>query len=139
MAHIATFMPYIIGIALSITLFTIIGLQSFFPKWLKWVYGIYYLVPLALLDYLQKRLADKWYVTTPVPDQFWDENSQLANIFAGIFFIPLCLLLIILYYNWFKQVKSTYNRVLLGISIIPILVFGFIVFFMFVFIYGYQP
>ena len=139
MSHLAHYLTYIIGVTLGLFLFTVIGLQSFFPKWVKWVFGIYYLFPIAVLQYLQNQLAEKWYATTPVPDQFWDENSKLANIFAGLFFIPLCLLFITLYYNWFKQMKSTYHRVLLGLSILPILVFGFIVFFMFVFTYGYQP
>ncbi|PFQ80864.1 hypothetical protein [Priestia megaterium] len=132
-------MSYGVPVFCILVLMCIIASQSYLPKWLKWLVGVYYSVGILLFSYLQTRLADKWYVHTPVPDEYWDANSRLTDIFAAVFFIPVCILSLILYYNWFRKLKKPLHRVYLGISVIPVLLIGFICFFMFEFLYGYRP
>jgi len=133
------YFSYFVTVAIALIVFSVIGMQKRFPGWLKWVASIYYLIPLPLLEYLQKRLADKWYKTTPVPDEYWDLNSRLADIFSALFFIPAIVLLVALYIQWFKNTKQTDKRIYLSISILPIMVAGAVVYTFFEFTYGYQP
>jgi len=130
---------YVITISIALFMFTLVGIQKIFPSWLKWVIGVYYLIPLPLLEYLQKRLADKWYATTPVPDEFWDINTRLANIFGGILFIPAVVLFAYMYFQWFKQEKRTEKRIYLAVSLVPIVLTGTSMFLFYSFVYGYQP
>ncbi|MEM5008720.1 hypothetical protein ABEP42_28815 [Priestia megaterium] len=80
-------MSYGVSVFFILVLMCIIASQSYLPKWLKWLVGVYYSLGILLFSYLQTRLADKWYVHTPVPDEYWDANSRLrCSLYLSAYF-----------------------------------------------------
>lgn len=132
--------PVAVGILILLSL---AGAHKYYPKWFKWMVSAYYALTLILFGYLQSYLADKWFIHTPVSDQYWDENAKLVDIFAGLLFIPAFLLIVSMYYNWLKHAKNSDERKIISLSSLPTLVLLLIVgaaaLFAFEFTYGYQP
>ena len=132
--------PVFIGVLI---LLSVVGTHAYYPKWFKWVAGGYYVILVPLFGYLQSHLAEKWFVHTPVSDQYWDENARLVDIFAALFFIPAFLLIVSMYYNLYKHAKSSDERKIVGLSSLPtlilVLLIGAIALFAFEFTYGYRP
>lgn len=105
--------------------------------WVKTVIVGYYLV-LSFIFITRKEEIYEQYHTLPVPEKFWDLNSEWVETLIGYYFLPFLLIVLYIYCRWFVRTKETVKRVFILLSLIP----AGIVFFCLLMIfgmYGYRP
>lgn len=105
--------------------------------WQKGVIICYYLT-LSYIFITRKEEIYRQYHTLPVPEQFWDTNTDWVVSLTGFFFIPFLLILLFIYYRWFTRTRGAVKKVWIALSLIP----AGVVFFCLMIIYsmyGYRP
>jgi len=79
------------------------------------------------------------YNGTPVPDSFWELNTQWTNIITIIYFVPAALYFLFVYIRSIYYTKEMALKIFIGFSIIPVSVGFAVALFVFGFGYGYSP
>ncbi|MED4584406.1 hypothetical protein [Brevibacillus choshinensis] len=123
---------FLLGIIFMITWTT-----KGFRLWLKMIITIYYLV-LSFVFIMRKEEIYRQFHTIPVPNTFWDANSDWVSSLIGFYFLPFLLILLFTYYRWFAQTSGTAKKVGIVLSLIPsgVVFFCLLVIFS---MYGYRP
>ncbi|GAB6258138.1 MULTISPECIES: hypothetical protein [Peribacillus] len=74
--------------------------------WIKATIAAYYFV-ISYIFITTKNKIDKQYENIlPVPDAYWDKNSGWVNTMVGYYFWPLAVILLFIYYKWYRSVQS---------------------------------
>ncbi|MDF2681511.1 MAG: hypothetical protein K0R47_2701 [Brevibacillus sp.] len=123
---------FVLGIIFLIT-WTTRGFQI----WLKMIITIYYIV-LSFVFIMRKEEIYRQFHTIPVPNAFWDANSDWVASLIGFYFLPFLLILLFNYYRWFTQASGIAKKVGIVLSLIPsgVVFFCLLVIFS---MYGYRP
>ncbi|MCM3409496.1 hypothetical protein [Metabacillus litoralis] len=125
-------------ILLGLILIIVISSRSL-RWWIKTTMITYYFV-LSYIFISTKNKIDKQFENiVPVPDEYWDKNSEWVSTIAGFLFWPLALFLIFLYFKWFTKANTRIAKVLVFTSIIPAAAIFIFFAFLFDFSYGYRP
>lgn len=125
-------------ILLALILIIVIFNRSF-RWWIKTTIITYYFV-LSYIFISTKNKIDKQFENIlPVPDEYWDKNSEWVSTISGFLFWPLALILIFLYFKWFTEANTRIAKVLVFTSIIPAAAIFLFFVFLFGFSYGYRP
>ncbi|QRG66610.1 hypothetical protein [Brevibacillus choshinensis] len=108
-----------------------------FPLWLKMIVTVYY-IAVSYFFIQRKEEIYRQFHTLPVPEVFWDTNSEWVAFMSGFYFLPFLLILLYNYFRWFIQTSGTAKKVGVALSLIPA---GFVFFcLLFIFsMYGYRP
>ncbi|GED71643.1 hypothetical protein BRE01_53450 [Brevibacillus reuszeri] len=123
---------FVLGIIFMITLIT-----SGVKLWQKAVVICYYLV-LSYIFISRKEEIYRDYHELPVPDQYWDTNSEWVWFMLGFYFVPFLMILLINYYQWFKKAEGIKRKFWIALTVLPagvvylcmVIIFG---------MYGYRP
>ncbi|MFD6442580.1 hypothetical protein ACFWDG_23000, partial [Peribacillus sp. NPDC060186] len=87
-----------------------------------------------------KNKIDRQYENIlPVPDAYWDKNSGWVNTMVGYYFWPLAVILLFIYYKWYRSVQSRTAKGWIVVSFIPATAIFLIITFFFGFGYEYRP
>lgn len=93
--------------------FTVIGIivlivmaNPYFSWWGKSLAVIYYGIISFFFIGITHRMHEKYSGITPVPDAYWDENSQWAETASHLFLLPFIGVLIFVYINWFINART---------------------------------
>lgn len=123
---------FLLGIIFMIT-WTTRGFQL----WLKMIITIYYIV-LSFVFIMRKEEIYRQFHKIPVPNTFWEANSDWVASLIGFYFLPFLLILLFNYYQWFTQTSGTAKKVGIVLSLIPsgVVFFCLLVIFS---MYGYRP
>lgn len=123
---------FIVGIIFSITL----AAKQIKP-WLKFVIFGYYLV-LSYLFISRKEQIYSEYHRVPVPEQFWETNSDWVGFMLGFYFVPFLLILLFIYFWLFRNANSVKKRFFIALTIVPAAIIYQCLLFVFS-MYGYRP
>ncbi|MGG1664045.1 hypothetical protein [Brevibacillus sp. NRS-1366] len=123
---------FILGIIFMITLIT-----SGVRLWQKAVIICYYLV-LSYIFISRKEEIYRQYHTLPVPEKYWESNSEWVYFMLDFYFLPFLLILLFNYFQWFRKAKGTKKKWWIALSLLPagalygcmVIIFG---------MYGYRP
>lgn len=107
--------------------------------WGKSLVVVYYGIMSFLFIGKTRSINEKYNGIVPVPDAYWDENSQWAWTASNLMLLPFIGLLFYLYVNWFLDARTLTARILIGMSLLPTAMLVFICYFIFNFGYGYRP
>ena len=118
---------------------TIIMVSPYFSWWGKSLVVIYYGSLSFLFIGMTRRINEKYSGITPVPDAYWDENSQWAWTASTLILLPFIGILIYIYVHWFLNARTLTAIILIALSLLPAGVLVIFFYFIFNFSYGYRP
>lgn len=121
------------------TIVIIVMANPYFSWWGKSLAVIYYGVMSFLFIGNTRRINEKYSGITPVPDAYWDENSQWAETASHLMLLPFIGILIFIYTNWFANVRTIPAKILIALSLLPAGMLVFFFYFIIDFGYGYRP
>ncbi|UOR11084.1 hypothetical protein [Halobacillus amylolyticus] len=109
-----------------------------FPKIYKIIGDGYFFILTVVFIVIRERIS-YLYEEPPIPDIYWGKNSAWAEVASWLYLLPAAVIMFIAYCIWFENTSGVKNKVLLSISIIPV-IFIFITYtIVFGLIYGYRP
>ncbi|WP_238323468.1 hypothetical protein [Planococcus antarcticus] len=76
------------------TIVLIAMVNSYFNWWLKSIIVIYYGVLSFLFIVISNRINEKYSGIAPVPEAYWDKNSQWAYTASNLFLLPFIAVLL---------------------------------------------
>lgn len=123
---------FMLGIIFSITL-----AAKQIKQWLKWVIFAYYLV-LSYIFISRKEEIYQDYHRIPVPEQYWQTNSDWVGFMLGFYFLPFLFILLFIYFRLFRKASSVKKKFLISLTIVPAAIIYLCLFFIFN-MYGYRP
>ena len=131
------------GYKFLVTLILVISLIVLFSRsfrwWVKFAIVTYYCT-ISYIFVSKKIEIDKEYENIlPVPEAYWDLNSGWVDTMIGYFFWPLAVIVLFLYYKWFRKVPTKMAKGLIIASLVPASMMFIFVMFLFGFGYGYRP
>jgi uncharacterized membrane protein len=120
-------------------IFLIVISNKFLFWWIKATIVAYYSV-ISYIFITTKNKIDRQYENIlPVPDAYWDKNSGWVETMLGYYFWPLAVILLFIYYKWYRSVQSKTAKGLVVVSLIPSTAIFLFITFLFGFGYGYSP
>lgn len=120
-------------------IFILVTFNRNFFWWVKVTIVVYYSIISYIFITIKNKIDKEYENITPVPDSYWDENSGWVYTMIDYYFWPLSLLLLFMYYKWFKSVQGKTTRLLVLLSMVPAAVVFLFFMFIFGFSYGYRP
>ncbi|MBT2569744.1 hypothetical protein [Planococcus sp. ISL-110] len=121
------------------TIVIIVMANPHFSWWGKSLVIIYYGALTFLFIGRTNHINEKYSGIVPVPDAYWDENSQWALTASNLMLLPFIGILIYIYANWFLNAPTITARILIAVSLLPAALLVFFFYFIFNFGYGYRP
>lgn len=120
-------------------IFLIVMTNRFLFWWIKATIVAYYSVISYIFIKTKNKIDRQYENILPVPDIYWDNNSGWVDTMAGYYFWPLAVILLFIYYKWYRSVQSKTVKGLVVISFIPSAAIFLFITFLFGFGYGYRP
>lgn len=117
----------------------IVMASPYFRWWGKSLVVIYYGSLSFLFIGMTRRINEKYSGIVPVPDAYWDENSQWAWTASNLMLLPFIGILIYIYANGFLHARTLTAKILIVLSLLPAGMLVFFFYFIFNLIYGYRP
>lgn len=121
------------------TIILIVTATHYFTWWAKSLAVIYYGGLTFLFIINTNRINQKYSGIIPVPEAYWDENSEWASTASHLFLLPFIGILFYLYYRWFTNAQTITAIIFLTISLLPAAALVFLFYFIIDFGYGYRP
>lgn len=121
------------------TILLFVMTSPYFSWWGQSLIVIYYGSLSFLFIGMTRRINEKYSNVIPVPDAYWDENSQWAETASHLILLPFIGILIYIYINWFANASTVIARVLIAFSLLPAGMLVFFFYFIIDFGYGYRP
>ncbi|WP_223635215.1 hypothetical protein [Planococcus sp. 4-30] len=117
----------------------IVMANSYFNWWGKSLVVLYYGAMSFVFIGMTRRINEKYSGVIPVPDAYWDENSQWALTASNLLLLPFIGILVYIYINWLLNAPTITARILITLSMLPAALLVFFFYFIFNFGYGYRP
>lgn len=117
----------------------IVMASPYFNWWGKSLVVVYYGIMSFVFIGMTHRINEKYSGIIPVPDVYWDENSQWALTASHLMLLPFIGILIYIYANWLLNARTITARILITLSMLPAALLVFFFYFIFNFGYGYRP
>ena len=112
---------------------------SYISLWVKALIGAYYAIIAILFIVITNRINKKFEGITPVPNTYWEENSNWVYVVSNLLFLPFVGILIFIYFNWIAKARAKAAKALIVLSLIPAAFIVFAFYFFFNLAYGYRP
>ena len=121
------------------TILLLVMTSPYFSWWGKSLVVIYYGSLSFLFICMTRRINEKYSGIVPVPDAYWDENSQWALTASNLMLLPFIGILIYIYVHGFLNAYTLLPKILIALSMLPAGMLVFFFYFIFNFGYGYRP
>ncbi|MGG0791448.1 hypothetical protein ABE132_22675 [Peribacillus simplex] len=132
-------MGYIGLFVMLAIIFLIVIFNRFLFWWLKATIVTYYSVISYIFIKTKNKIDRQYEHILPVPDVYWDKNSGWVDTMVGYYFWPLAVILLFIYYKWYRSLQSKTAKGLVVVSLIPSTAIFLYITFLFGFGYGYRP
>ncbi|MGE7768733.1 hypothetical protein [Peribacillus sp. NPDC096540] len=123
-------------IMLGITFIIVIS-NKFLFWWIKAAIVAYYSI-ISFIFISTKNKIDKEY-EIPLPDAYWDKNSDWVDTIAGYYFWPLVVIFLFLFFKWYTSNQRKTDKGVVVLSFIASTAIFLFFTFMFVSSYGLRP
>jgi hypothetical protein len=120
-------------------MFIIVVFSKYIVWWVKCVIAAYYIVVSYYFITVKNKIDKEYEGILPVPDAYWDQNSEWVDTIANYLFLPFAAILIFIYFKWFTKIHSRKAKILILISLIPSALLFMFFLILFSFAYGYRP
>lgn len=129
---------YIPLIPLLVVVFAVLYRSKVFPTIVKYIgYGYFFVLTLVFI--IVRERISYLYEYPPIPDIYWEKNSNWADIAMFLYLLPTAVIFLFLCFSWFKREKGLIERIFVLIFFIVILVVLFVYAFFFSMTLGYRP
>ena len=120
-------------------LLLIVVFNKFLFWWAKAIIVAYYSVISYIFITIKNKIDEQYENVLPVPDAYWDKNSGWVDTMLNYYFFPSAIILLFIYYKWFRSVQSKTAKGLILASLIPSTAIFLFFTFLFGFGYWYRP
>ncbi|MGJ7922598.1 hypothetical protein [Neobacillus sp. LXY-4] len=130
---------YLLLIPLFIVVIALLNRSEVFSKVVKYIGFGYFLVWSLIFIIVRERISNLYYKGSPIPDIYWEKNSNWSEIGMFLYLVPTAIIFLILCLSWIKREKEINERILLFLFLIVglALIFGYS--FIFSMTFGYVP
>ncbi|MFG6117244.1 hypothetical protein ACGTN9_18990 [Halobacillus sp. MO56] len=130
---------YIVLIPLFLVVIAMLNRSEVFSKIVKYIgYGYFFIVSLIFIV-VRERIYALYHKGSPIPEIYWEKNSNWADIGLLLYLVPTVIIFLILSLSWFKREKDLKGKILMFVF----LVVGMAVLFGYAFFFsmslGYRP
>lgn len=109
-----------------------------FPNIVKYIGYGYYIV-LTLVFIIVRERISFLYEHPPIPDIYWEKNSNWSDIGLILYLVPAAVIFLILCFSWFKEERDFKGKILVSLFF----VFGLLLLIVYAFLFsmtlGYSP
>ena len=133
--EVSTYFPLI---PLLVVVAVILHRSRAFPNIIKYI-GYGYFLVLTLVFIIVRERISYLYEHPPIPDIYWEKNSDWSNIGLLLYLVPTAVIFLILCFSWFKREKDFKGKVLMVLFVIVGLVLLFVYAFFFSMTLGCRP
>ncbi len=126
-----------IYLLLVLVLVPVLALKIF-TIYAKGIISAYYII-LSVVFIRGREAIKEQYHTTPVPDTYWDKNTEWVDQLSYLYFIPTAVIVTYIFYKWFYYGKGLWTRLLSVITLIIVLVLFIYFAMIFGLGFGYRP
>ncbi|MGM7703395.1 hypothetical protein ACSVDE_16815 [Pseudalkalibacillus sp. Hm43] len=109
-----------------------------FNIYAKGIISAYYIILSVVFIWGREAIKDQYH-TTPVPDIYWDKNTEWVEQLSYFYFIPTAALVTYIFYKWFYYGKGFWSRLLSIITLLIVLVLFLYFAMIFGLGFGYRP
>lgn len=109
-----------------------------FPNIIKYI-GYGYFSVLTLVFILVRERISYLYEHPPIPDIYWEKNSDWSDIGLLLYLVPTAVIFLIICFSWFKKEKDLKGKFLMFLFFVVGLVLLFVYAFLFSMTLGYSP
>ncbi|MCP3027105.1 hypothetical protein [Halobacillus sp. A5] len=130
---------YTVLIPLFLVVIAMLNRSEVFSKKVKYIgYGYFLIVSLVFL-LLRETIYALYHKGSPIPDIYWEKNSNLADIGLFLYLVPTAIIFLTLSLSWNKREKDLKGKILMFLFIIVgvAILFGYAFFFSMSL--GYRP
>ena len=130
---------YIVLIPLFLVVIAILSRSEVFSKVVKYISFGYYFVLTVVFIIVRERIYDLYHKGSPIPDIYWDKNSNWADLGMFLYLVPTAIIFLILCLSWFKGQKDFKGEMLMVLFFIVGVALLFVYSFFFSMSLGYSP
>jgi len=113
--------------------------NKYISLWIKALIGAYYAIIAVLFITITNRINRKYEGIIPVPNAYWEENSNWVYVVSNLLFLPFVGILIFIYFNWVAKTRTKTAKALIVLSLLLAAFIIFAFYFFFNLAYGYRP
>ncbi|MEC1717985.1 hypothetical protein [Schinkia azotoformans] len=130
---------YIVLIPLFLGVIAMLNRSEVFSKVVKYISLGYFFVLTVFFILVRERIYDLYHKGSPIPDIYWEKNSNWADIGMFLYLVPTAVIFLILCLTWFKREKDIKWKILMFLFFVvgAALLFGYS--FIFSLSLGYVP
>ncbi|KEF37101.1 hypothetical protein M670_03694 [Schinkia azotoformans MEV2011] len=130
---------YIVLIPLFLGVIAMLNRSEVFSKVVKYISLGYFFVLTVFFILVRERIYDLYHKGSPIPDIYWEKNSNWADIGMFLYLVPTAVIFLILCLTWFKREKDIKWKILMFLFFVvgAVLLFGYS--FIFSLSLGYVP
>lgn len=125
-------------IPLLVVVFAVLYRSKVFSKIVKYIGYGYFLVLSSVFIIIRERIS-YLYEHPPIPDIFWQKNSDWSDIGLLLYLVPTAIIFLILFFSRFKREEGLKGRIFILIFFIGVLLILFVYAFFFSMTFGYRP
>lgn len=130
---------YIVLIPLFLVIIAMLNRSEVFSKVAKYISFGYFFVLSVVFIIVRERIYDLYHKGSPIPDIYWDKNSNWADIGIFLYLVPTAVIFLILCLTWFKSEKDVKGKILMFLFFVVGAAFLFGYSFFFSMSLGYSP
>ena len=109
-----------------------------FSKTIKYIgYGYFFVLTLVFI--IVRERINSLYEHPPIPDIYWEKNSDWCDIGLLLYVVPTTVIFLILCFSWFKREKDFKGKAIMFLFFVVGLALLFVYAFFFSMTLGYRP
>lgn len=130
---------YFLLIPLLLVAIAMLIQSDVFSKVVKYIGFGYFFVLTLVFIIVRERINHLYHKGLPIPDIYWDKNSNWSDIGMFLYLVPTAVIFLILCFSWFKRERKLKERILIFLFLVIglAIIFGYAFFFSLGF--GYRP
>ena len=125
-------------IPLLVVVAIILHRSKSFPNIAKYI-GYGYFIVLTLVFIIVRERISYLYEHPPIPDIYWEKNSDWSDIGLLLYLVPTAVIFLILCFSWFKKENDFKGKILMSLFCVVGLGLLFVYAFLFSMTLGYSP
>lgn len=125
-------------IPLLVVVAIILHKSKAFSNIVKYI-GYGYFIVLTVVFIIVRERISFLYEHPPIPDIYWEKNSDWSDLGLLLYLVPTAILFLILCFSWFKREKDLKGKTLMFIFFLIGLAMLFAYAFFFSMTLGYSP
>lgn len=130
---------YLVLIPLFLVVIAILNRSEVFSKVVKYIGFGYFFVLSVIFILVRERIYNLYHTGSPIPDIYWEKNSNWADVGVFLYLVPIVIILLILCFSWFKEQTDFKGKLLIVVFFVVGIGILFVYAFIFAMSLGYVP